>query len=131
LPLVCASLPPPASTICAALTVTSGLCDDIVAKIKEKFDTPEQACKYLGYCGTSCECGVCSEELAGPRGRCLGIPSSCGHQVPKGSRYNLTASLSGASAEDPSNSCISSRCDRPESYGCCLTCFMAGNSISV
>jgi len=130
LPVICAALPAPANVICSLLTV-GGVCDDFVAKIKAKHDTPEEACEYLGYCGSPCQCGVCTAELAGPNGRCLGIPNSCGHEVSTSTRYNLSTSPSADIPTPPKNFCLHGQCDGPDHYGCCLTCFMSTNSISV
>ena len=117
--LACDALPPPANTICDWILSMTGLCAEL-EKILSGGETPEQACTDLGFCGSACECGVCTQAAAGPSGRCLGFPNDCGHSTPK-----VPAWLKPPPKDPtPSNFCVDGQCDGSgSSYGCCLTCF--------
>ena len=57
--LACGILPMPASAICEWVQGFVSMCADIAAWLKQGL-SPEEICKHLGYCGTECQCGVCS-----------------------------------------------------------------------
>lgn len=103
----CASLPTPENALCTYVFITSGLCPYLV-----KLATPYAVCKDVGLCGTECECGVCTNSTAGPHGRCLGVPNSCGH-VPA-STFEPAKTQAGI--------CLDGQCGDKDSVGCCLTC---------
>ena len=107
----CTELPPPANSLCA-WAVGAGLCPYI-----SNFTSPYAACKELGLCGTACECGVCTNRTAGPSGRCLGAPNSCGHP-------HTGAELIAVSEQHSSHTdfCVDGQCGGKDSLGCCLTC---------
>lgn len=111
--LACSGIPPPGDMICSWMLRASGLCQEIIKWLDQGL-TPAAICKDMGFCGSACECGVCTQAGAGPNGRCLGAPNDCGH--------------SGAAPgflKDQSNSkfCLDGQCGDSGSIGCCLTCF--------
>ena len=63
--LACGILPMPASAICEWVQGFVSMCADIAAWLKQGL-SPEEICKHLGYCGTECQCGVCSALPSSP-----------------------------------------------------------------
>ena len=103
----CAEMPTPANALCAWL-----VSDELCPFLKNASSaSPKYACTELGLCGTDCECGVCTKEVASPTGRCLGAPNSCGHHA---------ASIE---LDDAWPGCLDGRCNATTSVGCCLSCF--------
>merc|ERR1712216_625730 len=76
--LACSAIPPPGDVICEWMLSLTGLCQKIIKWLDQGL-TPTAICKDMGFCGTACECGVCTQAGAGPDGRCLGAPNDCGH----------------------------------------------------
>ena len=143
--LACGILPMPASAICEWVQGFVSMCADIAAWLKQGL-SPEEICKHLGYCGTECQCGVCSAlsyppprlgvylsqahpsdrtrnaflctapAAAGPAGRCLGFPNDCGN-----AHRPLPRALRAEHAEV--GVCFDGQCGDRNSTGCCLTCF--------
>merc|ERR1712151_14417 len=72
---VCTYFTPPEDKICEYIVQYSGFC--------KKFNNApvNETCTLLGFCGSPCECGVCTNATAGPEGRCLGAPNDCGHSL--------------------------------------------------
>jgi hypothetical protein len=119
----CSVLPDPASQICTWMVDYLSMCADIENWLKQGL-SDEDICTHLGYCGSGCQCGVCTEAVAGPSGRCLGFPNDCGHNASA-----VPAALFGANSDgavrdglEP-QTCFDGQCGDPKSVGCCLTCF--------
>ena len=126
--LACSALgPPPISTICGWILDASGVCGAIKIAIAAG-ETPTQVCTDLGFCGSSCQCGVCTHEAADPSdGRCLGLPYDCGHPNPEPTfmRDRSLPPVQRVSGEvrGESEFCVGAKCDGSSAnYGCCLTC---------
>ena len=120
----CDVLPAPASQICAWMVAYLSMCANIENWLKQGL-SDEDICTHLGYCGSGCQCGVCTEAVAGPSGRCLGFPNDCGHNA-----STLPSGLFGSTAGDvpvwdgvEPRACFDGQCGDPKSIGCCLTCF--------
>ena len=121
--LVCDAIPPPGNVICSWIMSMSNLCAEL-EKILSGGATPTDACTDIGLCGSACECGVCTQNAAGPNGRCLGMPNDCGHANSNIPTWLIPAPPAGAVKPPPSNFCVDGQCDgSSESLGCCLTCF--------
>jgi len=121
--MACNAIPAPGNEICSWILDASGMCQEIINKITGG-ESPEQACTDIGFCGSDCECGVCTKDAAGPNGRCLGMPNDCGHEVDVDPSWARRDTL--AIDEDKKNVgiCFDGQCDgTPGNIGCCLTCF--------
>jgi len=98
------------------------LCQELINKLSGG-ETPTQACTDIGLCGSACECGVCTQDAAGPDGRCLGAPNDCGHQTPALPSWARDA-IASSDATENVGFCLDGQCDgTPANIGCCLTCF--------
>lgn len=113
--VACSAIPPPGDEICSWLLSASGVCQEIIKWLDQGL-TPDAICKDLGWCGSACECGVCTQAGAGPSGRCLGAPNDCGHAQ----ESSVPAFLQNKTR---SGFCFDGQCGDPGSIGCCLTCF--------
>eukprot|EP00931_Biecheleriopsis_adriatica_P065780 TRINITY_DN40254_c0_g1_i1.p1 TRINITY_DN40254_c0_g1~~TRINITY_DN40254_c0_g1_i1.p1 ORF type:complete len:180 (+),score=25.24 TRINITY_DN40254_c0_g1_i1:78-617(+) len=126
--MACDQFGPPVSYLCSWMRSQNYTCEWLVKKLTGG-SSPESACTELGLCGTACECGVCTKEVAGPEGRCLGMPYDCQHQTAtlralRGSAAQSSEEFEGNSSSAQSNSCVGAQCDGTEAnFGCCLTCF--------
>jgi hypothetical protein len=123
----CGLLPPstaPAKDICTWVVGFVSMCADIQDWIKAG-DNASSICTHLGFCGSGCQCGVCTAATGGPDGRCLGFPNDCGHN---NSGSQQRPSSPGASPWPSFNRsgvsvCLDGQCGDAHSVGCCLTCF--------
>jgi hypothetical protein len=122
--LVCGMMPPGSveELICGWIVGYSQLCQNIEGWLKQGL-SPENICTHMGFCGSDCQCGVCTVATSGSDGRCLGIPNSCGHNQSKSSSMHHVAR--GRRVENASHSdvCWDGQCGDQGSTGCCLTCF--------
>ena len=121
--MACSVLPNPAAEICAWMVGYLAMCADIEKWLKQGL-SDEDICTHLGYCGSDCQCGVCTAAVAGPSGRCLGFPNDCGHNGSAFPSGLLGATGGGAERGglEP-RTCFDGQCGDPKSIGCCLTCF--------
>ena len=127
--IICTALPPgPEQEICEWVLGYSQMCASIEAWLKKGLNDTE-ICTHIGFCGSDCQCGVCTQATAGPEGRCLGIPNSCGHNasalVPSVSTHAVSASAvdsQGRTTANRSEVCFDGQCGDPKSIGCCVTC---------
>lgn len=126
--LACSTLgAPPITTICGWILDATGVCD-VIKRAIAAGETPTKVCTDIGFCGSSCQCGVCTHEAADPTdGRCLGLPYDCGHPNPEPSfmRDRSSPPVQRVSGEvrGESEFCIGAKCDGSSAnYGCCLTC---------
>lgn len=108
--------------ICSWILDMTDLCQELINKLSGG-ETPTQACTDIGLCGSACECGVCTQDAAGPDGRCLGAPNDCGHQTPALPSWARDA-IASSDATENVGFCLDGQCDgTPANIGCCLTCF--------
>eukprot|EP00325_Prymnesiales_sp_UTEX-LB-985_P023127 CAMPEP_0174726520 /NCGR_PEP_ID=MMETSP1094-20130205/47974_1 /TAXON_ID=156173 /ORGANISM="Chrysochromulina brevifilum, Strain UTEX LB 985" /LENGTH=188 /DNA_ID=CAMNT_0015928117 /DNA_START=377 /DNA_END=943 /DNA_ORIENTATION=- len=141
----CTTLPAPASTICQWIA-TSDICP-YVANFTAPYTACKNlglcgtececgVCKFRGLkpCrGTTCDRGCLqptpplrvipvagTKSIAGPNGRCLGAPNSCGHTTVETILGRDSVSHNRVGHLDV---CLDGQCNQPESVGCCLTCF--------
>merc|ERR1719183_3508141 len=125
----CAMLGYPLGEMCAWLMAQSGAtCKQVTTRMMGG-ENKTQICTHLGFCGTPCECGVCTKGSSKTKGhgRCLGLPYSC--NVTSTPRHTaLSSALSSVQhalqTKVDSKWCMAAQCDgTPENWGCCLTCF--------
>ena len=120
--LVCTAMPPgPEQEICEWVLGYSHMCVSIEGWLKRGLNDSE-ICTHLGFCGSDCQCGVCTAATAGPGGRCLGAPNSCGHNASAASRGQVSSGVGVAAAVNRSAVCFDGQCGDPLSIGCCVTC---------
>jgi hypothetical protein len=123
---VCAGIPG-CATVCGWILDETGVCD-LIKRAIAAGETPVGACTDIGFCGSSCECGVCTREAADPStGRCLGLPYDCGHPnaEPSFMRDRSLPPVPRVNGEvrGESEFCIGAKCDgNSANYGCCLSC---------
>ena len=112
----CSVLPDPASQICTWMVNYLSMCADIENWLKQGL-SDEDICTHLGYCGSGCQCGVCTEAVADQRAvhrperlaNASALPSALGSPV--------MAQCAMASRKHASMDNVA------EMVGCCLTCF--------
>ena len=115
--LACESLPAPGDVICSWIFSMTGLCE-VLIKMISGGESPQEACADLGLCGSNCECGACTQASAGAEGRCLGVPSSCGHYTSSLPGWAREA-LAPKHVERNLRVCLDGQCDgSSSSYGC-------------
>ena len=125
--LACSVFPVPINSVCGWILDGSGVCD-VIKRAIAAGETPTEVCTAIGFCGSSCQCGVCAREAADPStGRCLGLPYDCGHPnaAPSWMRDRSLPPVPRVNGEERGESefCVGAKCDGTSAnLGCCLTC---------